>query len=154
MEVARKEVDIVPMLREIVETTQILIREKPIEVVLSLPADCLPVITDEIKLRQVLMNLAGNAAKFTDRGRVEMKVTEGDATVEIAVIDTGIGIKEEDLELLFGSFSQIEDPSTKSREGTGLGLAISSHLAKLLGGSIKVASRYGEGTEFTLSLPR
>lgn len=154
MEVARKEVDIVPLLREIVETMQILIRDKPIEVILSLPVDRLQVTTDEIKLRQVLMNLAGNAAKFTDQGRIEMRLAEGEAAVEIAVIDTGIGIKEEDLELLFGSFAQIEDPSTKSREGTGLGLAISSHLAKLLGGSITVTSRFGQGTEFTLSLPR
>jgi signal transduction histidine kinase len=154
MEVARKEVDIVPLLREIVETTRILIREKPIEVSLSLHVDRLPVTTDEIKLRQVLMNLAGNAAKFTDQGRIEIRATQVDASVEIAVIDSGIGIKEEDLDLLFGSFSQIEDPATKSREGTGLGLAISSQLAKLLGGSITVRSRYGEGTEFALSLPR
>jgi signal transduction histidine kinase len=73
--------------------------------------------------------------------------------MEIAVSDTGIGIKEENLDKIFTVFSQIEDVKTKMHRGTGLGLVISKNLADLIGGSISVASAFGKGTAFTLSLP-
>jgi signal transduction histidine kinase len=154
MEVAHKEIDVVALLREIMETTCILIRDKPIMVSLTVPADRLEITTDEMKLRQILTNLIGNAAKFTDKGTIEIRLSVGEERLDIGIIDTGIGIRQEDLHVLFSSFGQIEDAATKSREGTGLGLAISKKLAKLLGGSIAVTSTYGKGTEFTVSLPR
>lgn len=153
MDVAHKEVDVVALLGEIVETTRILIREKPISVRLTAAEKRLFISTDEVKLRQILTNLAGNAAKFTDFGSIEIRLSARESSIEIAVVDTGIGIREKDLHLLFSSFGQVEDATTKSREGTGLGLAISDNLARLLGGSISVSSTYGEGTQFTLSLP-
>jgi signal transduction histidine kinase len=154
MEVARKDTDLASVLAEIAETTRILIGEKPVAVELSVPAKPVAVITDGVKLRQILMNLAGNAAKFTDVGQIEIRLIEHGDSIEISIIDTGIGIKKEDLALLFTPFGQIEDATTKSREGTGLGLAISSNLAKLIEANIAVSSTYGKGTTFTVSLPR
>lgn len=153
MEVARKEVEVVSLLTEIRETARILLGEKPVSVELATPADRLTFRTDPIKLRQILINLTSNAAKFTDQGSIELKLSPEGGRLQIEVSDTGIGIKEEDLPVLFSAFGQIEDATTKSREGTGLGLAISSNLAKLIGGSISVSSTYGKGTTFILSLP-
>jgi len=153
MEVAHKEVEVVSLLTEIRETARILLGEKPVGVELSTPADRLTILTDPIKLRQILINLASNAAKFTDQGSIELKLLPAVGRLQIEVSDTGIGIKEEDLPVLFSAFGQIEDATTKSREGTGLGLAISSNLARLIGGTISVSSTYGKGTNFTLYLP-
>ncbi|MCM0083547.1 ATP-binding protein [Geomonas sp. Red32] len=152
MEVSHKEVEIGPLLEEVAETARLLVGEKPVEVRLAAP-DGLMVVTDGMKLRQILLNLAGNAAKFTDRGEISLAAEVAEDELRVTVADTGIGIKDEDLSLLFSAFGQIEDATTKTREGTGLGLAISNQLARLLGGSIKLTSRYGEGTTFTLSLP-
>jgi len=115
-------------------------------------------LVDEVKLRQVVINLLSNALKFTDPGgevRLVTSVTETDQGRQliIEVSDTGIGIREEDLPKLFQEFSQIEPAMTRNREGTGLGLALSKRLVELHGGSITVISRFGVGSSFTVSLP-
>jgi len=110
--------------------------------------------TDPVRLKQILVNLTGNAIKFTDQGSVtigvQKKSTEGQGfALEVAVRDTGVGIPQAAIEKLFRPFTQVHQRSG----GTGLGLQISRSLARLLGGEITVASEVGKGSTFTLSLP-
>lgn len=120
----------------------------------------LPVLrTDESKVRQILLNLCQNAIKFTEHGRVDVRISrgspaaDGGATVRFAVSDTGIGIAPTDMQRLFRPFSQVDDAQTRRRGGTGLGLYIARRLATLLAGRIEVVSRPGDGSTFTLVLP-
>ncbi|MFO0575898.1 MAG: response regulator [Polyangia bacterium] len=110
--------------------------------------------TDIQRVQQILKNLLSNALKFTDRGEVELRV-EGDATeVRFAVRDTGIGIPPAQHELIFEAFRQADGTTHRRYGGTGLGLSISRDLAGLLGGSLGVVSQPGQGSTFTLRLPR
>ena len=116
------------------------------------------VLGDKLRLKQILLNLIGNAIKFTDQGRVLIKVSLADtdnepAEIEITVEDTGIGISEQDQQILFQAFSQVESSATRRFAGTGLGLVISKKLATLMGGDINMQSNPGEGSKFTLRLP-
>jgi PAS domain S-box-containing protein len=110
--------------------------------------------TDMVKLRQVLVNLLGNAVKFTDEGDVVLEARATDARVQFLVHDTGIGIAPEHIERVFDSFWQVDQSSTRRAGGTGLGLSVARRLARLLGGDVSVASSPGVGTTFTLTLPR
>ena len=116
----------------------------------------LPVLTDPVRVRQVLINLVGNAVKFTERGGVDVAVAgrrEGGRTrFEIRVRDTGCGIEPALQERLFQPFTQLDASFVRRHGGTGLGLSISSRLAALLGGRIEVASEPGRGSVFTLHL--
>ena len=128
--------------------------EKGLELVMNVPGDIL-LLSDRRRVKQILMNIVGNAVKFTEKGiiRIEAKI-KGSQDLEITVADTGIGIKEEEINTLFQPFQQIDMTLTKKFEGTGLGLHISQKLATLMGGHISAKSEYGKGSEFTLSLPR
>ncbi|HEX8695926.1 MAG TPA: CHASE domain-containing protein [Longimicrobium sp.] len=110
-------------------------------------------VTDARKLRQVLVNLLGNAVKFTQAGEIGFQVCEADGWVEFRVRDTGIGIAPDDLERIFEPFRQVDDATTRVAGGTGLGLAVSRHLARMMGGDVEVISALGEGSVFTLRLP-
>jgi PAS domain S-box-containing protein len=108
---------------------------------------------DQGRLRQILTNLVGNAIKFTEKGKVKVSVTleekgESDSLLRFSVRDTGIGIPEGKLGILFDKFSQVEVSTTRKYGGTGLGLAISKQLAELMGGRMGVTSQEGEGSEF------
>lgn len=111
---------------------------------------------DKLRVRQILVNLIGNAAKFTEQGHIRLKVdtvTGGDSLcLRFQVADTGIGIKKEDMDKLFISFSQVSTYENHNKEGTGLGLAISRALSKMMGGDIQVESTYGKGSTFTVML--
>jgi len=132
------------------------------------------IITDEVRLKQVLINLLSNAFKFTEIGYVRLRVTISDVQdlssegsgsdtnmnesgmlyyLKFSVYDSGIGIKEMDMSKLFKSFSQIDNGSTKKYKGTGLGLAISSEIVKLLGGNLTVQSVWNEGSRFSFIIP-
>ena len=111
------------------------------------------VLTDGLRLRQILLNLIGNAVKFTEQGQVRVRCEVADAVLTLAVIDTGIGISESRLESIFTPFTQAENDTARRFGGTGLGLSISRHLAELLGGRIEVDSEPGKGSTFTLTLP-
>jgi PAS domain S-box-containing protein len=132
---------------------------KGIELIYHLAAD-LPtlVVGDAGRIRQILTNLVGNAVKFTKSGHVFVEVTssalaDGRTGVRMAVHDTGIGIPEDKQRLLFQKFSQADASTTRQFGGTGLGLAISKQLAELMGGTISVVSRPGQGSTFTVELP-
>jgi signal transduction histidine kinase len=110
--------------------------------------------SDRKKCFQVLLNLANNAVKFTEVGRVNLNVTTGPENVQFAVSDTGIGIKPENFKHLFEAFRQVDGSARRVYEGTGLGLYLSEQLARMLGGTITVESEFGIGSRFTLTLPK
>jgi PAS domain S-box-containing protein len=115
----------------------------------------LPVVkADRRALQQILINLTGNALKFTVRGGVTIVLRGAGGRVSIAVQDTGIGISAEDRARLFGAFTQVGEPRARHAEGTGLGLHLSVKLAELMGGHIAVESEPGRGSVFTLDLAR
>jgi signal transduction histidine kinase/CheY-like chemotaxis protein len=114
---------------------------------------------DEMRIRQVLLNILSNAAKFTERGHISISATGetvDDNTINliIEVSDTGKGIKPEDIEKLFKDFVQIDPANNRGIEGTGLGLSIVHSLVKAMGGDILVTSEYGKGTTFTVTVPQ
>jgi two-component system sensor histidine kinase BarA len=113
---------------------------------------------DKLRLKQVLLNLIGNAIKFTDEGEVMVRVTveqqtESDVTILITVEDTGIGISKKDQENLFQAFSQVDTSTNRRFTGTGLGLVISKNLIRLMAGEISMQSKLGVGTKFSVRLP-
>ena len=130
-----------------------LARQKGIALDVQLPDHEPPLVTDVDKVRQILVNLAGNAVKFTHRGRVRLVVSNGDGNVRFAVHDTGDGIAPDDQQRIFQPFAQVESGLTRRHGGTGLGLYISRRLAELLGGRIELESTLGEGSVFSLVLP-
>jgi PAS domain S-box-containing protein len=113
------------------------------------------VITDPTRLRQILVNLVGNAIKFTEHGGVSVDVSyqnEPESILSLCVTDTGIGMSEEQLRRMFQAFEQADASTTRKYGGTGLGLRISKRLAEMLGGDIAIDSRRGEGSTFTVTL--
>lgn len=112
-----------------------------------------PLMLDPARLRQVLLNLIGNAVKFTDAGGVTVKVEHEHGRFRVGVIDTGPGISFEDSDRLFKKFSQVDASSTRSHGGTGLGLAICKGLIEAMGGKIGVDSKPGEGSVFWFEIP-
>ncbi len=111
------------------------------------------IVTDELRLQQVLKNLLSNAIKFTDEGGVTLRVAGGPAGIAFSVGDTGIGVPEDKLRLIFEAFQQADGTTSRRYGGTGLGLSISREIARLLGGEITVRSEPGRGSTFTLTLP-
>ena len=109
---------------------------------------------DDIRLRQVLINICGNAVKFTEDGYVRLKITAYDDSIVFEIRDTGLGIREEDLSKLFNAFEQVDKSINRSVVGTGLGLALSKSFIDMMGGEIKITSKYGSGTTFSITIPR
>ncbi|MCL2500660.1 MAG: ATP-binding protein [Defluviitaleaceae bacterium] len=109
---------------------------------------------DDVRLRQILTNLCSNAAKFTTEGYLRMKITTTEDSIIFEIKDTGLGIREEDLQKLFKPFSQADTFKNRNTAGTGLGLAISQNFAQMMGGGITVTSVYGEGSVFTVTIPK
>lgn len=139
---------------ESLATVAPLARQKGLRVATSHAAD-LPVIeSDPQRVRQILINLAGNAVKFCDHGEVRIEVSSDATHVRFAVIDSGPGIAPEDLPRLFREFTQLDSSSTRKHGGSGLGLALSRRMALLVGGDVTVTSQVGSGSTFTLVLPR
>jgi len=140
-----------------------LARQKRLRLSCDLPAEPIRLTSDIDKIRQIIVNLAGNAVKFTDQGEVRIAVseihssgeTEGQERREVrfAIVDTGAGIAPEDARRLFRPFSQLDAGLTRRHGGTGLGLYISQRLAQLLGGRIDVESELGAGSTFSLAIP-
>ncbi|MGZ8478413.1 MAG: ATP-binding protein, partial [Candidatus Binatia bacterium] len=109
--------------------------------------------TDRDKLKQILLNLLSNSAKFTEQGEIRISAAQENGNLKLAVADTGIGMNPAALEHIFEEFQQAEKTTASKYGGTGLGLAIVKRLARLLGGDITVASEEGKGSQFTLTIP-
>jgi signal transduction histidine kinase len=137
--------------------TRRLIRERPIEFRLSFESPIVTIRSDAQKLQQILVQVLTNALKFTAKGKIELTLRaaaeSGGKFIEIAVADTGIGIKPEDQELIFEDFRQADGSSRRIYGGTGLGLGLCRRLAAALGGTISLSSEVGVGSVFSLVLP-
>ncbi len=157
METGRLELDTVvcdvkEVLEPVVDQMRILTEQKDLDLEIAM-APCL-MLADVTRTRQILINLMGNAIKFTDSGKVSVVVRESEDKVHIDVSDTGTGIEPHELEKIFEAFHQADLSSTRSVAGTGLGLSVARELAHLEDGSIDVRSELGVGSTFTLSLPK
>ncbi|HET7131875.1 MAG TPA: HAMP domain-containing sensor histidine kinase, partial [Gammaproteobacteria bacterium] len=130
-----------------------LARQKHLAFEYTVPSAPVRMTSDVDKVRQILVNLAGNAVKFTDRGFVHLELETGERSVQFIVRDSGIGIAAADMERLFQPFAQLDTGLTRRHGGTGLGLYIARSLAELLGGRLEVESSPGRGSSFTLTLP-
>lgn len=153
-----EEIDVVFLLRDIQLVCEPLMASNKNQLIVA-PSEGIGFIeTDETKLRQILLNLVTNAAKFTLNGQISLtaysKKNEENEWVVFEVKDTGIGIPEERVEQIFEHFTQLDSGPTRKVGGIGIGLSICKRLSELLGGEIKVVSRIGEGSIFSLELPR
>lgn len=128
--------------------------KKGIALQLEIAPEVAAVTTDQRRLEQVILNLLTNAVKFTEQGFVRLSCVFENDQYCLAVTDTGIGIKPEELTGLFQPFHQVDTGLSRKREGTGLGLSISKKLLAMLGGRIEVQSRWGEGSVFTICFPQ
>ena len=148
--IKKESFDLINELKNIVETFNLTIKEKRLDLFLDIP-ERFTIYNDKKRINQILLNLIGNAIKFTEKGKISIKIrfTKGDITISIK--DTGLGIQAEDLKRLFIPFSRIIEPG-KVKEGVGLGLHLSKKIANLLGGEILVKSKYGKGSTFKLVL--
>lgn len=158
MELAYDEVNIPETIEGVLPTIAGVLKEKSIELITHIAPDIPVVRADPIRVRQVLINLLSNAAKFTEEGSITVEAyvqpsPSGGREVYISVTDTGPGIAPEDQEKLFKSFSQVDASPTRKTGGTGLGLAISRQLVELHGGRIGVESEVGKGSKFYFTLP-
>ena len=154
MEVYAEQFDVAKVADEIASTVETLLGKKNNELVVDLAPDLGSMNSDVTKVRQILLNLLSNAAKFTDGGTVRLSIRRmPDDTVAFEVADTGIGMTEEQLSQLFQRFQQADASTTRKFGGTGLGLSITKAFAGMLGGTVDVTSRHGEGSTFTVVLP-
>ena len=154
MKLHKEPTNLVKILRDVIKTNEVLIGDKPIELKLDAEVDELIVPVDELRIRQVVLNLFSNAVKFTEQGSVTIELTMyDDVTAKVAVVDTGIGISDEGLEIVFDQFRQVDGSSTRKAGGTGLGLTITRYLVQMHGGDIQVESEVGKGTTFWFTLP-
>jgi signal transduction histidine kinase len=142
------------VIQAVVASTQSLAAEKNLALKIAVPADLPAVSGDERRISQVLLNLVGNAIKFTDAGEVSIDAAATDGALEVSVSDTGPGISAADQGNIFEEFRQAEGSTSAQRKGgTGLGLAIAKRIVELHGGKIWVESEVGKGSKFTFMLP-
>ena len=158
MELSFEEVEVKPLVDSVFSTARGLVKDKPVKLVAEIPDDLPSVRADPMRIRQVLLNLVSNAAKFTEEGSITVTAEtrtheDGQSFVHISVNDTGPGISEEDQKKLFQPVSQVDASLTRKVGGSGLGLSISRHLVEMHGGEIGLTSVVGEGSSFFFSIP-
>ncbi|NQY11085.1 MAG: response regulator [Flavobacteriales bacterium] len=155
MKLMEQNINVVHLVKDVADLFKSKAVDKGIKMEISIDTDIPHSIkTDPIRVKQVLSNLVSNAIKFTERGSVAIIVEKSANGKQLlfGIMDTGIGIMDEDINKLFRSFSQLDASATKQHEGTGLGLSICSNLAQLLGGKISIESTIGKGSTFWLSI--
>ncbi|MEZ4383312.1 MAG: ATP-binding protein [Nannocystaceae bacterium] len=154
LELARQEVVIADLIDELAAIITPQLRERGNRLLLRRDDGLRTIRSDPTKLRQILLNILGNAAKFTDDGEIHVALRRHpEHTLEVTIRDTGEGIAANHLERIFAPFQQVDDSPTRRHGGTGLGLAISRRLARLLGGDITVTSELGVGSTFVITTP-
>jgi signal transduction histidine kinase/CheY-like chemotaxis protein/uncharacterized membrane protein len=158
MELHLESFPLVPTIEDVAKTVEPMAAKNANRMVLDCPPDLGTIHADQTRFRQALLNLASNANKFTENGTVSIAARpqqlDGRDWITIAVTDTGIGMTEEQMGRLFQEFSQADASTSRKYGGTGLGLAISRHFCRMMGGDIMVESKPGEGSTFTIRLPR
>ncbi|MBN2614363.1 MAG: PAS domain S-box protein [Bacteroidales bacterium] len=145
--------DLPEVIHHVVEINQPLADKKNLEIKVSLDPQVGEIVSDKQRIQQVLINLVNNAIKFTDEGSVTINCYKSDDHIKIKIIDTGIGIEQDKLSLLFKPFTQVDTGLSRKHEGTGLGLSICKKLLDILNGRIHVESEYNNGSTFTVILP-
>ncbi|MFP4394157.1 MAG: GAF domain-containing protein [Anaerolineales bacterium] len=154
MEFNFEDVDLHKTVKSVMSSASALVKSKPdIDLRSNLPEDLPQVIADERRVRQVILNLLSNAAKFTEEGYIEVAATYDSYQVILSVEDTGIGIPPQKIADVFERFKQVDSSSTRRYEGTGLGMSLSRMFVQAHGGDIWVESTMGEGSTFYFSLP-
>ncbi len=159
MEIHRSHFSLRGAVEEVLQLVRPRAMEKGLELIPEIAATTPDeLVADALRIRQVLTNLLGNAVKFTDRGKVELRVDASPASADrlllnFTVRDTGIGIRAEHRDLIFEAFRQADSSTTRQYGGTGLGLTISARLVAMMGGTISVESTLGDGSEFRFSVP-
>jgi len=160
MEIVNERYHLNAVLVDVVNMIQIKVDQKQlkfnVDVDESIPDE---LCGDEVKIRQIITNVLSNAVKYTEKGSVSLTVNKENSatdgfTLKISIRDTGIGIKQEDIDKLFDNFERLDMQRNRNVEGTGLGLAITSRMLKLMNGHLDVESVYGEGSTFTIYLPQ
>jgi signal transduction histidine kinase len=146
-------VDVAEIVAEVRAIIEPLANHKKISFTIAQNGGAHPLVTDERKLRQILLNLVGNAVKFTDHGHVRMEIEVQPGDVHFRVTDSGVGIPRKQLARIFEPFWQADQSRTRLWGGTGLGLAIAQRMAGLMGGEITATSEPGHGSCFTLRIP-
>jgi PAS domain S-box-containing protein len=154
MPVYVERVSIPELINDVAQQVEQLVTAKSLSFSSEVSPDCPTVDTDKTKVKQILLNLLSNAAKFTNRGSIRITANCTRDAIVLEVIDTGVGIKPEEINLIWEDFRQLDQSRTRSYGGTGLGLSITRRLTQQLGGEIDVRSVFGEGTTFSVRLPR
>ncbi len=158
IEAGKMEVQIVPvrvdeLIHGVASAVEPILDKRMVRLVRDLPEKMVPLNTDRDKLRQIVINLLGNAVKFTERGEIRISACQVNGDFKLAVMDTGIGIDPADMTRIFEEFDRGTMSTDGQYHGTGLGLAIVKRLAELLGGTVVVESEVGKGSTFTVTLP-
>ena len=153
----REEFSLQTVIEDVAATVRPMLAERRNSLIIDCQDDLAPIISDQIKIRQILFNILSNAVKFTENGSIVVTARskgrpDGD-WIAIEVTDSGIGMSVDQVERIFGEFIQADSSTTRKYGGTGLGLAISRKMAQMLGGEISAASMPGKGSTFTIELP-
>ena len=141
------------LIQEVSKQVEPMLSTRKLEFTRSVDPTCPLFETDKTKVKQILLNLLSNAVKFTNRGTVTLTAVCAGDSVVLEVIDTGVGIKPDEIDAIWEDFRQLDQSRTRSHGGTGLGLSITRRLTQQLGGEVTVKSVFGEGTTFTVRLP-
>jgi signal transduction histidine kinase len=153
MEIFPTRFDLKEVIQVAAATVEPMLKPDRVRFVVEIEPDLPALYTDRDKLKQIILNLLSNAAKFTDDGVVKVSAWQTGDRLRLAVSDTGIGMPREALDYIFEEFRQVDMSSTRKHGGTGLGLAIVRKLAHLLGGDVCAESDLGKGSTFTVTLP-
>lgn len=154
MELFREPVDLASLTAGVVTTASGLVADKPVELRQEIPPNLPEVFGDSTRIRQILLNLIGNAVKYTQEGHITIWMSQANKRfVHVSIIDTGIGIRPQDFERIFEEFQQTEEALTLRKVGTGLGLPICKKFVELHGGKLWVESEFGQGATFHFTLP-
>lgn len=153
MELYLETFEIAPLLQDILSDVQHAATQKGNQIITQIPANIGAMHADKTKVHQILLNILSNAAKFTEKGKINFTVQRQDSHFQFTIQDSGIGMSPEQVKNVFRAFVQADVSTTRQYGGTGLGLAISSHYSEMMSGSIKVNSELGKGSTFVVELP-
>ncbi len=151
----KDEFDVVAMVADAVKTYEGVLKEKEVQLSLQLPPEEIRIISDRSKVERIFKNLLNNAVKFTPHGQITIKAqrSEDGRCIELEVIDTGVGMDQDQIEAMFEPFQQMDSSSQREFSGLGLGLTVARRLTEFLGGDLRVNSHPGAGTHVVISLP-
>ncbi|MCH7913889.1 MAG: hybrid sensor histidine kinase/response regulator, partial [Deltaproteobacteria bacterium] len=153
MEVFPESFKVEEVIQVATSTVEPMLKDGRVRLITEINRDVPTLNTDREKLKQSILNLLSNAAKFTEKGEIKVSAWHENGSLKLEVSDTGIGMKKEALENIFDEFRQADMSSSRKFGGTGLGLAIVKRFVNLLGGDIGVESEVGKGSTFTITLP-